>query len=157
MADKNIEPVSGNHLSPYMQDVTGLFVASAGKADRVLRVSSVAELVPLVEQCHVDASPVLSVRHAMAIVLPAERGGVQEADKHGIVFYFAKSDQSGGAPFAGSGDDFCQLLQFVIKPSGCPMAVAGGKEVVVGGKRVVFRVEEVFDVIAHHAKVCLSG
>ncbi len=50
-----------------------MFMLFAGKTDRVFRVPPVAELVPLVKQCHVDASRVLSVRHAIAVMLPAER------------------------------------------------------------------------------------
>ena len=49
MADKNIEPVSGNYISPYMQNVAGMFMPVVGKADRVLCVALVTELVPLEE------------------------------------------------------------------------------------------------------------
>ena len=110
MADKNIDPLSGNYNSPYMQDITGMFMLFAGKTDRVLRVSLLAELVPLVKQCHVDASRVLSVRHAITVMLPAERSEIQKPDKYGIVFNFTKSDQSRSAPFSCCRDDFCQLL-----------------------------------------------
>lgn len=33
------------------------------------------------------------------------------------------------------------------------MAVAGGEEIIVRRKRIVFRVEQVLDVVAHHAEV----
>ena len=39
MADKDIDPVSGNHISPYMQDITGMFMLLAGKTDWMFRVS----------------------------------------------------------------------------------------------------------------------
>ena len=49
MADKDIDLVSGNHISPYMQDITGMFMLLAGKTDWMFRVSLIALLVPLVK------------------------------------------------------------------------------------------------------------
>ena len=49
MADKNIDPVPGNYISPYMQDITGMLMLFAGKTDRMFRMPPVAELVPLVK------------------------------------------------------------------------------------------------------------
>lgn len=46
MADKDIDPVSGNHISPYMQDITGMFMLLAGKTDWMFRVSLIAETCP---------------------------------------------------------------------------------------------------------------
>ena len=155
MADKDIDPVSGNHISPYMQDITGMFMLLAGKTDWMFRVSLIAELVPLVKKCYINPSRVLSVCHAIAVMLPAEWGEIQKPDKYGIVFDFTKSDQSRSAPFSCCRDDFCQLLLFMVKPSGRPVAVAGGEEIIVRRKRIVFRVEQVLDVVAHHAEVCL--
>ena len=155
MADKDIDPVSGNHISPYMQDITGMFMLLAGKTDWMFRVSLIAELVPLVKKCYINPSRVLSVCHAIAVMLPAEWGEIQKPDKYGIVFDFTKSDQSRSAPFSCCRDDFCQLLSFMVKPSGRPVAVAGGEEIIVRRKRIVFLVEQVLDVVAHHAEVCL--
>ena len=54
MADKDIDLVSGNHISPYMQDITGMFMLLAGKTDWMFRVSLIAELVPLVKKCYIN-------------------------------------------------------------------------------------------------------
>ena len=54
MADKDIDPVSGNHISPYMQDITGMFMLLAGKTDWMFRVSLIAKLVPLVKKCYIN-------------------------------------------------------------------------------------------------------
>ena len=110
MADKDIDPVSGHYISPYMQDITGVFMLLAGKTDWMFRVSLIAELIPLVKKCYINPSRVLSVCHAIAVMLPAEWGEIQKPDKYGIVFDFTKSDQSRSAPFSCCRDDFCQLL-----------------------------------------------
>lgn len=81
MADKDIDPVSGNHISPYMQDITGMFMLLAGKTDWMFRVSLIAELVPLVKKCYINPSRVLSVCHAIAVMLPAEWGEIQKPDQ----------------------------------------------------------------------------
>lgn len=59
MADKDIDPVSGNHISPYMQDITGMFMLLAGKTDWMFRVSLIAKLVPLVKKCYINPSACL--------------------------------------------------------------------------------------------------
>ena len=110
MEYKDIDPVSGHYISPYMQDITGVFMLLAGKADWMFRVSLIAELVPLVKKCYINPSRVLSVCHAITVMLPTERSVVQKPDKDGIVFDFTKSDQSRSAPFSCCRDDFCQLL-----------------------------------------------
>ena len=110
MAEKDIDPVSGNHISPYMQDITGMFMLLAGKTDWMFRVSLIAKLVPLVKKCYINPSRVLSVCHAITVMLPTERSEIQKPDKDGIVFDFTKSDQSRSAPFSCCCDDFCQLL-----------------------------------------------
>lgn len=77
VADKDVEMVSGDYFSADMEDVTGLLVLVAAEADRMLRVSQIAEFVSLVEQRYVDAASVLAVSHAIAVLLPAERCLVQ--------------------------------------------------------------------------------
>lgn len=81
MADKDIDPVSGNHISPYMQDITGMFMLLAGKTDWMFRVSLIAKLVPLVKKCYINPSRVLSVCHAITVMLPTERSEIQKPDK----------------------------------------------------------------------------
>ena len=49
MADKDIDPVSGNHISPYMQDITAMLMLLAGKTERMFRMHTLAELVQLVK------------------------------------------------------------------------------------------------------------
>ena len=46
----------------------------------------------------------------------------------------------------------------MVKPSGRPVAVAGGEEIIVRRKRIVFRVEQVLDVAAdEHAGERVDG
>ena len=115
--------------------------------------SDEAEGLRRIEKCYVDATLILSVRDdlAVACLLP-EGGAMEEIAEYGGILYLHKSDEVGEGFSPDGTDDLSDMLDLRLVACMCPVVLSSGKEAVIVVGRVIFGIEEVLHVVAHHTQ-----
>ena len=86
---------------------------------------------------------------AVACLLP-EGSAVEEVAECGGILYLYESDEIREGFFSDSTDDLSDMLDLRLVACTCPAVLSRGEEAVIVVGRVIFGVEEVLHVVAHH-------
>ena len=112
-----------------------------------------AEGLGRIEERYIDATLILSVRDDMAVAcLLPEGGAMEEVAEHSGILYLHEGDEVGEGFSPDSTDDLSDMLDLRLVACTCPVMLACGEEAVIVVSRVVFGIEEVFYVVAHHTQ-----
>ena len=124
-----------------------------GEVNRDLLGSDEAEGLGRIEERYIDATLILSVRDDMAVAcLLPEGGAMEEVAEYGGILYLYEGDEVGeGFPSDGT-DDLGDMLDLRLVACPSPVLLSCGEEavIIVGG--IIFGVEEVLHVVAHHTQ-----
>jgi len=121
--------------------------------NRDLLGSDKAEGLGRIEERYIDATLILSVRDDMAVAsLLPEGGAMEEVAEYGGILYLHESDEVGEGFSPDGTDDLGDMLDLRLVACTCPVVLSSGDEAVIVVGRVIFGIEEVFYVVAHHTQ-----
>ena len=124
-----------------------------GKMNGDLFGDDKAEGLGRIEERYIDATLILSVRDDMAVAyLLPEGSAVEEVAEYGGILYLYEGDEVGEGFSPDGTDDLGDMLDLRLVACMCPVVLSSGKEAVIVVSRVVFDIEEVLHVVAHHAQ-----
>ncbi len=106
-----------------------------------------------IEERYIDATLILSVRDDMAVAcLLPEDSTVEEIAEHSGILYLHEGDEVGEGFSPDGTDDLSDMLDLRLVACMCPVVLSSGKEAVIVVRRVIFGIEEVLHVVAHHTQ-----
>ena len=121
--------------------------------NRDLLESDEAEGLGRIEERYIDATLILSVRDDMAVAcLLPEGGAMEEVAEYGGILYLHEGDEVGEGFSPDGTDDLSDMLDLRLIACTCPVVLSCGEEAVIVVGRVVFGIEEVLHVVAHHTQ-----
>jgi len=110
-----------------------------------------AEGLGRIEERYIDATLILSVRDDMAVAcLLPEGSAVEEVAEHSGILYLHERNEIREGFFSDSTDDLSDMLDLRLIACTCPVVLSCGEEAVIVVGRVIFGIEEVLHVVAHH-------
>ena len=115
--------------------------------------SDEVEALGRIEERYIDATLILSVRDDMAVAcLLPEGSTVEEVAEYGGILYLHEGDEVGEGFSPDSTDDLGDMLDLRLVACPSPELLSRGEEavIIVGG--IIFGVEEVLHVVAHHTQ-----
>ena len=124
-----------------------------GEMDGDLFGGDEAEGLGRIEERYIDATLILSVRDDMAVAcLLPEGGAVEEVAEHSGILYLHEGDEVGEGFSPDGTDDLGDMLDLSLVACMCPVVLSRGEEavIIVGG--IIFGIEEVLHVVAHHTQ-----
>ena len=104
-----------------------------------------------IEERYIDATLILSVRDDMAVAcLLPEGSAVEEVAEYSGILYLHEGDEVGEGFSPDGTDDLSDMLDLRLVACVRPVVLSRGEEavIVVGG--IIFGIEEVLHVVAHH-------
>ena len=124
-----------------------------GEVNRDLLGSDEVEGLGGIEERYIDAALILSVRDDMAVAcLLPEGGAMEEVAEHSGILYLHEGDEVGEGFSPDGTDDLSDMLDLRLVACMCPVVLSSGKEAVIVVGRVIFGIEEVLHVVAHHTQ-----
>ena len=118
---------------------------------RDLLGSDKAEGLGRIEERYIDATLILSVCDDMAVAyLLPEDSAVEEVAEHSGILYLHEGDEVGEGFSPDGTDDLSDMLDLRLVACVRPVVLSRGEEAVIVVSRVVFDIEEVLHVVAHH-------
>ena len=121
--------------------------------NRELLGSDEAEGLGGIEERYIDATLILSVRDDMAVAcLLPEGSTVEEVAEHSGILYLHESDEVREGFSPDGTDDLSDMLDLRLVACTRPAVLSRGEEAVIVVRRVIFGIEEVLHVVAHHTQ-----
>ena len=77
---------------------------------------------------------------------------MEEVAEYGGILYLHERDEVGEGFFPDSTDDLSDMLDLRLVACTCPVLLSRGEEAVIVMGRVIFGIEEVLHVVAHHTQ-----
>jgi hypothetical protein len=106
-----------------------------------------------IEERYVDASLIFAVGKRIAVAhLLSEGGAMDQVAEHGGILYLCEGDQVWEGPFTHCTDDLGDVLYLLLVARVCPAVCTRGKKAVIIVVGIIFGVEEVLHIVAHHTE-----
>ena len=106
-----------------------------------------------IEERYIDATLILSVRDDMAVAcLLPEGSAVEEVAEYGGILYLHEGDEVGEGFSPDGTEDLSDMLDLRLVACVRPVVLSSGEEAVIVVGRVIFGIEEVLHVVAHHTQ-----
>ena len=158
MADEYIERVARLQHSGSVQDVARWAAVAGIKRNAQAFGMEKAEAERLIEQCHVNAARVFTLRHEIGVVQSAQDCSAAQVVDHCVVFNFTQCHEINGDGTTCSGNGASQFLLFAPIARTIPAAIGTGEKFLIVEASIVEGVEEVFHVVGHDAeRLCFSA
>jgi hypothetical protein len=106
-----------------------------------------------IEERYVDASLIFAVGKRIAVAhLLSESGAMDQVAEHGGILYLCEGNQVWEGFFTHCTDDLGDVLYLLLVVCARPAVCPRGEEAVVIVFGVIFGVEEVLHIVAHHTE-----
>lgn len=124
-----------------------------GEVNRDLLGSYKAEGLGRIEERYIDATLILSVRDDMAVAcLLPEGSAVEEVAEYGGILYLHESDEIWEGFSPDGTDDLGDMLDLRLVACMRPVLRSCREEAVIVVEGIIFGIEEVLHVVAHHTQ-----
>ena len=153
VTDEDVECVARGYLTRDTKQGARPAQRIKGEVNGELLGCDEAEGLGRIEERYIDATLILSVRDDMAVAyLLPEGSAMEEVAEYGGILYLHEGDEVGEGFSPDGTDDLGDVLDLRLVACTCPVVLSSGKEavIVVGG--IIFGIEEVLHVVAHHTQ-----
>ena len=140
-----------------MQDITGRSSVNLLGRNAYSLCTEVTERFRLIQQDDIDSPLIRRFGHRILVTRFAQRRIGHQLLDTVFVLHFTQADQVGYLVLTGSQNHLAYLIQLVVETRQAPSFGIIRQKLVIVFQRIMLTVEQIFDIVFHHAEFLLSN